>query len=180
MQADTVTQAGRGPFLGAAAACYPALLRHCTPTWLLSPGARAREEDPRQHHRPAGGADHSPPFQGLRAQAWYAGCAEHAAGEAGSPPPCSQAGWPRLAAPSAAPRCHPVHLLARVDPSAQRSQRHSCLSRPCPRHRCGGLRREARRALHRAGARPAPCARAVENRQVLTACHQGMGRAGFG
>ena len=34
MQADTVTQAGRGPILGVAAACYPALLRPCTPTWL--------------------------------------------------------------------------------------------------------------------------------------------------
>ena len=60
------------------------------------------------------------------------------------------------------------------------AQRHSCPSRPCPRRRCGGLRREARRALHCTGARPAPCARAVEDRQVLTACHQGMGRAGFG
>ena len=81
-------------------------------------------------------------------------------------------GWPHLdATPCTFSRGWILALSA---------QRHSCLSRPCPRRRCGGLRREARRALHRAGARPAPCARAVENRQLLTACHQGMGRAGFG
>ena len=98
------------------------------------------------------------------------------------PPPRHRAarpagqGWPHLR----------PHLDATPCPCSRgwilalSAQRHSCPSRPCPRRRCGGLRREARRALHCTGARPAPCARAVEDRQVLTACHQGMGRAGFG
>ena len=85
-------------------------------------------------------------------------------------------GWPHLDAACNTTPCP----FSRGWILALSAQRHSCLSRPCPRRRRGGLRRESRRALHCTGARPAPCARAVENRQVLTACHQGMGRAGFG
>ena len=166
MQADAVTRAGRGPAPGVAATCPPALLRHGSSRQVRERGKKVLANIIAQQE----GLITRPHFKAfvrkLGTQAVPNTRPQRPAPRHRSARPVGQ-GWPHLDATPC--------TFSRWWVPALSAQRHSCLSRPCPRRRCGGLRPRARRALHRAGARPAPCARAVENRQVLTACHQGMG-----